>query len=277
VPAADPSSRSVRWRTDATGSRAHHAGMRQILDLIEPWPASVGGPVQTRVARRSIAGALIGVALCVILLAACSEFERSLPAEAPPAAATPAAAAPTAPVAAGTGTRAEAPHAESTRRAPIRPEPATPPTARVATGAAPQDTARPAASAREPAKGSPSPSPATRVAKDVATAAAPATPGASTTLDLKSLETRLKQTPAIGVFTKLALKNQIDALLDQFRAHHQRRSNVTMAQLRRSYDLLVLKVLALLQDTDPPLAGAIASSREPIWGILSDPVKFAAV
>ena len=37
-------------------------------------------------------------------------------------------------------------------------------------------------------------------------------------LDLKSLEIRLKETKAIGVFTKLALKKQIDDLLDRFAA-----------------------------------------------------------
>ena len=111
----------------------------------------------------------------------------------------------------------------------------------------------------------------------MAAAAAPAKPPATSTLDLKSLETRLKETQAIGVFTKLALKNQVDTLLDQFRAYYQGRLKVTLVQLKRSYDLLVLKVLALLQDADPPLASAIASSRESIWGILSDPVKFATV
>ncbi len=114
-------------------------------------------------------------------------------------------------------------------------------------------------------------------AKDEAPAAAPVKPDATSTLDLKSLEARLKATQAIGVFTKLALKNQVDALLDQFRAYYQGRVKMTLPQLRRSYDLLVLKVLALLQDADPPLASAIASSRESIWGILSNPVKFAAV
>jgi len=34
-------------------------------------------------------------------------------------------------------------------------------------------------------------------------------------------------------------------------------------------------VLSLLQDGDPSLAAAIVASREAIWGILSDPVKFA--
>ncbi len=106
----------------------------------------------------------------------------------------------------------------------------------------------------------------------VAVAAKPATPP----LDLKSLETRLRDTSAIGVMTKLALKNQVDDLLDQFREFYQGKLKTTLAELRQSYERLVLKVLALLQDADPPLANAVATSREAIWGILSDPAKFAA-
>lgn len=93
-------------------------------------------------------------------------------------------------------------------------------------------------------------------------------------LDLAALEKRLKETEAIGVFTKLTLKNQVDALLDQFRAHYQGRAKTTLAALRQPYDQLLLKVLSLLQDSDPPLARAIVDSREAIWGILSDPEKF---
>jgi hypothetical protein len=104
-----------------------------------------------------------------------------------------------------------------------------------------------------------------------------AKPDASPPLDLKSLETRLKETKAIGVFTKLALKNQVDDLLNQFRAYYQGRLKTTLAELRRPYEMLLLKVLALLQDTDPPLAGAIVASREAIWGILADPAKFATI
>jgi hypothetical protein len=94
-------------------------------------------------------------------------------------------------------------------------------------------------------------------------------------LDLASLETRLKETKAIGVMTKIALKNQVDDLLNQFRAFYAGKLKTTLAELRRPYDLLVLKVLSLLQDGDPSLAAAIVASREAIWGILSDPVKFA--
>ncbi|HET9404006.1 MAG TPA: hypothetical protein VFO57_05460, partial [Burkholderiales bacterium] len=93
-------------------------------------------------------------------------------------------------------------------------------------------------------------------------------------MDLTLLEKRLKETPAIGVFTKLTLKNQVDDLLDQFKAYYQGRAKVTLAALRQPYDQLILKVLSLLQDSDPPLARAIMESREAIWGILSDPEKF---
>jgi hypothetical protein len=96
-------------------------------------------------------------------------------------------------------------------------------------------------------------------------------------LDLTSLEQRLKDTNAIGVLTKIALKNQVDDLLDQFRAYYQGKLKTTLAELRRPYDLLVLKVLSLLQDSDPSLASAIVASREAIWGILADPAKFATV
>ena len=96
-------------------------------------------------------------------------------------------------------------------------------------------------------------------------------------LDLASLETRLKETKAIGVLTKIAISNQVDDLLDQFRAFYQGKLKTTLADLRRPYDLLVLKVLSLLQDSDPALASAIVASREAIWGVLADPAKFAAI
>ena len=51
-------------------------------------------------------------------------------------------------------------------------------------------------------------------------------------LDLSSLEQRLKDTHAIGVFTKLSLKNQVDDLLAQFRAFHQSPTKSPPADLR---------------------------------------------
>jgi hypothetical protein len=96
-------------------------------------------------------------------------------------------------------------------------------------------------------------------------------------LDLTSLEKRLKETQAIGEFAKISLRNEVTDLVDQFRAFHQGKLKTTLADLRRPYDLLVLKVLSLLKDNDPSLAAALVASREAIWAILADPKKFAAI
>ena len=119
--------------------------------------------------------------------------------------------------------------------------------------------------------------PRSRAAPKTESSAPVAAKQASSTLDLTSLEQRLKDTRAIGVLTKIELKNQVDDLLDQFRAFYQGKLKTTLAELRRPYDRLVMKVLTLLQDSDPSLAAAIVASREAIWGILADPVKFATI
>jgi hypothetical protein len=106
--------------------------------------------------------------------------------------------------------------------------------------------------------------------------AAPPTSGQerAAIVDLNSLEKRLRDTNAVGVFTKLALKNEVDDLLERFRTFHAGRGGTTLAKLRENYDLLVLKVVSLLQDKDPPLARDISTSRDALWNLLADPVKF---
>ena len=96
-------------------------------------------------------------------------------------------------------------------------------------------------------------------------------------LDLNGLEQRLRDTHAIGLFTKLSLKNQVDELLAQFKAFHQGQSGSTLGQLRQRYELLLMKVVSLLQDGDPALASAVSSSREAIWSVLTDPKKLSAI
>jgi hypothetical protein len=225
-----------------------------------------------RVAEALHASALIGAVVGVMLSASCAGVERAPRPEASPQAesmATPASvepkvAAPMPPIQAPT---ARASTAEKAAQPSVVPS------------ASPVQGAGKAAvtPSKVPAKPPATPSAAAPPAKGPMPTADPAKPQAAVPLDLKSLETRLKETQAIGVFTKLTLKNQIDELLGQFRAFYQGKQKTSLADLRRSYDMLVLKVLALLQDADPPLASAIAGSREAIWGILSNPAKFAAV
>ena len=61
-------------------------------------------------------------------------------------------------------------------------------------------------------------------------------------LDVAALKLRLRETSAIGVFTKLALSNQMDDLVQQFHAHHLGERKNSVATLRQAYELLVLKV-----------------------------------
>lgn len=153
-------------------------------------------------------------------------------------------------------------------RAITPPETASPPpgTPKIATAPA---TIKPPAKAERPSASPTAPK------KPAAPPAADARQPSAPTLDLKSLETRLKETNAIGLMTKLTLKGQVEDLLDRFRAYHDGKARIQLTELRQPYDSLILKVLALLQDKDPSLAGAIARSREAIWAILADRAKFS--
>lgn len=228
--------------------------------------------------KRTVPGALP----VLLVLVGCTSVrpDASAPAPARPEAVTPvpgaaaqpaptpstvAAAAAAAPAAAAPATAAEA--AQNSIAAPE------PPTAAQAK----------AGSARPPAPVATRPPPAAKPAPPPAAPAAAAakTPAANTqaaaALDLTALEQRLRDTKAIGLFTKLSLKNQVDDLLEQFRAVYRGKASTPMTALRQRYDLLLFKVLSLLQDSDPPLAKAIGSSREAIWGILNDPAKLSAI
>ena len=108
-----------------------------------------------------------------------------------------------------------------------------------------------------------------------ATAATP--PAQVAALDLATLEQRLRDTRAIGVFTKLSLMNQVDDLLAQFKSFHHGQTPPTLTQLRQRFELLLIKVVSVLQDGDATLAAAVSSSREALWSILSDPQKFAQI
>jgi len=136
----------------------------------------------------------------------------------------------------------------------------------------PPNPARASAAAPPPATTSPPAQPSPPIAP-----ATPVQPPAAPTLDLASMTQRLRDTNAIGVFTKLSLKNQVDDLLEQFRGFYNGQVKVPLPELRQRYELLLLKVVSLLQDADPTLANAITSSREAIWNILADPREFAKI
>lgn len=97
---------------------------------------------------------------------------------------------------------------------------------------------------------------------------------ASPQLDLDALEQRLRATDAIGFFTKLALRSEINDLLGTFHDFHRGKAKVTREELWERYYLLLFKVVTLLQDSDPELAQEIYASREGLWELLLDPNTF---
>ena len=114
-----------------------------------------------------------------------------------------------------------------------------------------------------------------------AAAAAPTPPPTPTApkpqLDFKAMEQRLRDTSAIGVFTKLSIKNQVDDLLKAFRGYHAGRTPPTLDDLHQRYDGLLLKVVSLVQNDDPTLASSISASRSAIWERLSNRESFEAI
>ena len=182
------------------------------------------------------------------------------------------------PTSEGSPAAVERPTPQATPPSPVEPDQSASPSA---APAAPPNANAPTAPSKPPAARSPpkaassAPEASSTPAKPPAAAATTAQPAASPPLDLPALEERLRETHAIGVFTKLSLKNQVNDLLDEFRGFHEGQIKVPLTELRQRYEQLLLQVITLLQDSDAPLAKAIASSREAIWGVLSDPKTFA--
>ena len=194
------------------------------------------------------------------------------------------------------------PPAVAAEKAPVQPFPKSPPSIRF-TPAEPASQAPPPAPAAAPAPANAAPPAPAKAAPPAPAKAAPPAPAKASppapakaappvpakaeppapakpapppraALDLKTLEQRLKDTGAIGVLTKLTLKNQVDDLVDRFRAFHGGQRPPTLGDLRPAYELLLMKVLSLLQDKDTALAKDIDTSREAIWSVLSDREKF---
>ena len=120
------------------------------------------------------------------------------------------------------------------------------------------------------------PPPAPAEPAEVETAPVESTPPEAT-LNLDKLGTRLRKTKAIGLFTKLELKSQVEDLLDEMEDYHDAKGSLELDQLEEHFNLLVMKLLLLLQDDDPQLHKEIARSRPVLWTTLADPNQFSSM
>jgi len=84
-------------------------------------------------------------------------------------------------------------------------------------------------------------------------------------INLDVLIERLKQTPAIGVFTKLAIRGDILDLKDEIQSYKQKSMlQSKLDDIRARFDGLLIKIMALLQ-ADPALSKDLYTARESIW------------
>jgi hypothetical protein len=97
----------------------------------------------------------------------------------------------------------------------------------------------------------------------------------SSEFDLQTLADQIRASRAIGFFTKLSLRNQVDDLVEAFRRYHDGESEKPLDQLRERYFFLLMKIISLLQDREPDLSKEIFDAREVLWAKLADPKKFS--
>ena len=173
--------------------------------------------------------------------------------------------------------------ADATEQAPPAPRPTEPEA--TPESEAPEPTAAASTPVMETAGTTQAPkAPAQGAQREASPAVAPATetqPAAQANpepvMDLEGLESRLRQTKAIGLFTKLELKSQVGDLLDDVEDYHRSRNNLKLSQLEEHFNLLVMKLLVLLEKDDPQLQHDIARARPVLWTTLADPEQFSTL
>ena len=159
---------------------------------------------------------------------------------------------------------------------PPEPAPEPAPPAEAPAPAAPPEQPSPPPPPVEPPAAVPAPAP---LVPPTAEAPAPEPPPEPAqpeppAISLEELAERIKETDAIGAFSKLALKNDIDDLVDALRRYHENKEG-DLDALHARYEKLVLKLMTLLEQEEPDLALALGRSRRAIWSRLVNPIEFA--
>jgi len=95
--------------------------------------------------------------------------------------------------------------------------------------------------------------------------------------DLDSVISKVTSSKALGFFTKLSLKRDIDRFLENVKKYHDGTGDLTLNELRERYDALVHNLISLVQDKDEELVRSIDEGRDTLWAMLADEKKFATL
>lgn len=101
--------------------------------------------------------------------------------------------------------------------------------------------------------------------------------GSTDDFDLDALVDQIAHSKALGFLTKLSLKRDIDGFLKDVRNYHDGKGGNSLDQLHERYDVLVHKLVVLLQDGDQALVKSIDDGRDKLWAMLADEKKFATL
>jgi len=98
---------------------------------------------------------------------------------------------------------------------------------------------------------------------------------ASDSYDYSALVDGISKSKQLGLMTKLSIRKDANGFLKSMGAFHDGKSDLTLDQLHEQYDVMVTKLLVLVQDKDQALAADINDARDDLWATLSDAEKFA--
>jgi hypothetical protein len=95
--------------------------------------------------------------------------------------------------------------------------------------------------------------------------------------DLDALIDGVTHAKSLGLLTKLSLKQDVDRFLKSLHNYHDGTTDSSLEQLRERYDVMIHKLVVLLQDKDTELVKSIDDGRDKLWELLSDEKKFASI
>ncbi len=95
--------------------------------------------------------------------------------------------------------------------------------------------------------------------------------------DLGALETKIRDTDAIGLFSKISLRYEIWSLIDEMARLHEGKSTVRLDKQKQNFERLIDSAVVMLRQGDISLAEEVEGSRDAFWQILKSPEKLFAM
>ena len=86
---------------------------------------------------------------------------------------------------------------------------------------------------------------------------------------------QIADSKSIGLFTKLALKQDSKDLLKKMSSYHSGIGDSSLEELHERYNVMVHKLIIVIRKKDKELAGSVADARDNLWDVLSDETKFS--